>query len=369
MDDNGARCRQAWNLYLDGLRVAGDELFRSTSPADSLTLAEGLRHLSRLVRIGLETNVEFSDPLFPTIFKFVDETRKFGCDNPDTIYQRAPIDGRFDYVIEGRRGTVDYLSFNALATDAHNRSVLVGKIDSSSLFVDADGKFTITVSSRPSGVNWLKVDETATSISIRQTFLDRRTEIPADLSIRRIGGPGTPAPLDLSAIESSLQSASTFVQYCASTFTGWTESYRHHVNELPAADQEKCLKAGGDPNIYFFRSFWSLGSEEALVIRIPSIPKCNTWNLQVDNYWQESMDYRYHRSNLNKRTAKYEADDSVIAVIAHRNPCVPNWLDTAGHKLGHFAMRQVKAEKIVTPSTRVCQFADVAQVVESWRGT
>ena len=57
---------------------------------------------------------------------------------------------------------------------------------------------------------------------------------------------------------------------------------------------------GGDPNIYFYRSFWRLAPDQALVVRIPRIPGCETWNLQVDNYWQESMDYRYFRSHVNK---------------------------------------------------------------------
>ena len=71
---------EVWGRFCDDLRAAGAKLFRASTPDDSLTVAEGLRHLTRLTRIGIETNVEYSDARFPAIARLVDETRKFGCD-------------------------------------------------------------------------------------------------------------------------------------------------------------------------------------------------------------------------------------------------------------------------------------------------
>ena len=47
---------------------------------------------------------------------------------------------------------------------------------------------------------------------------------------------------------------------------------------------------------------------EVLEIRAPRIPECQTWNFQLDNYWMESLYYRYHRITVNKHTARYEDD-------------------------------------------------------------
>ena len=99
---NGQEPLAIWSAYLDSLKAAGEALFRSSSPTDEVTQAEGLRHLSRLARLGLISAVEFADPDFPVIGRLVDEVTKFGCDNPDTIYQRAVLNPARGYVIEGR---------------------------------------------------------------------------------------------------------------------------------------------------------------------------------------------------------------------------------------------------------------------------
>lgn len=355
--------KAVWNGYLDGLKGLGDLVFRVTTPDDELTAAEGLRHLARLTRMGLESAVEFADPDFPVIATLVDATKKFGCDNPDTVYQRAVLNGAHRYRISGSRGTVDYLSFITAKPGEAGRSHQVGHLDSKALAVDADGRFDIMLCPEPTPGNWLAVDAETRSVGIRQTFLDRARETAATLTIERLGEAGGPAPLTVPTIRERLANAGGFALYCAKLFTDWTEGYQAHPNRLPAADQEACLRAGGDPNIYFYRSFWRLAPDEALVVRIARIPACETWNLQVDNYWQESMDYRYHRSHLNKHTATVDPDGGVTAVIAHQDPGHPNWLDTAGHGLGHFAMRYVRAEAFVDPTTEVCKIADLTAVL------
>jgi hypothetical protein len=354
----GDELRLRWERFCDELKVLGADLGRPSTPDDELTVAEGVRHLTRLVRMGLEASVEALGPTHPVLAQLVDETKKFGCDNPDTIYLSAPLDGSGTYRVSGARGTVDYLSFT---TSAGGRGAArrTGFLDSSTLEVGDDGTMEITVSATPAPGNWLAIEADTNGLGVRQTFLDRGVEEPAQLRIDRLDPVDPPAPLTLSAIDARLEGAVAFARYVATTFTDWTEGYQRHANELPAADQERCLAAGGDPNIYFYRSYWEIGPDEALVVHLPRIPACDTWNLQVDNYWQESMDRRFHRSHINKHTAVPDADGGVTAVIAHRDPGVANWLDTAGHRLGHFALRWVRADEHVDPETRVCRLEDL----------
>ncbi|WP_242129511.1 DUF1214 domain-containing protein [Sphingobium sp. Sx8-8] len=358
MDNAGMQA--AWNAYLDSLKSAGEALFRASSPTDEVTQAEGLRHLSRLVRLGLSSAVEFADPDFPVLARYVDEVTKFGCDNPDTIYQRALINPAREYRITGVRGSIDYLSFITAKPGAEGRQHQVAQIDTSTLQVRPDGTFEICLSPERKGENWLAIDAETRSVSVRQTYLDRQAEVPAQLHIEAMGEPRIPPPLTREKISAQLEAARNFTLYCATLFPDWTEGYQAHPNTLPPADQEACLRAGGDPNIYFYRSFWRLAPDEALVVRIPRIPACDTWNLQVDNYWQESMDYRYVRSHLNKHSALADADGGVTAVIAHQDPGHPNWLNTAGHECGHFAMRWIRAVEHVDPLTSLRRFSDVA---------
>lgn len=355
-----------WQAFCDQLKQAGERLFRADRPDDPLTDAEGLRHLTRLTRIAIERSMENVDPAFPAILQIVDETRKFGCDNPDTIYQVAKIDGGNTYRISGIRGTVDYLSFTT-STGSHARdgaTEQTGFLDSTELTVNEDGRFDILLSvERPEHGNWLPINPATTNLSIRQTFLDRSSEVHAVLAIARERQADKPAPVTYGEMCDGLREAGGFVTYCASLFPDWTHSYLRHINDLPPADQEACLRAGGDPNIYFYRSVWKLDRGEALIVRLPSLPPCEGWNLQIDNFWQESMDYRYFTSHINKYTAHYEPDGSIVAVIAHRDPGRPNWLDTAHHSVGHFAMRYIRAEHHIDPATRLCRFEAIDDAI------
>ncbi len=103
---------------------------------------------------------------------------------------------------------------------------------------------------------------------------------------------------------------------------------------------------GGDPNIFYYHGYFELAEDEALVIEVERIPECRAWNLQTDNYWMESLDYRYHRIHLNKHTAKYRADGGVTMVLAHRDPGVDNWLDTAGHRARHAVLSLDRREGV-----------------------
>ena len=48
----------------------------------------------------------------------------------------------------------------------------------------------------------------------------------------------------------------------------------------------------------------------------------------------------------------------VRVVIAHEDPGVANWLDTAGHSEGPVILRCVRTETAPVPTTRVVPFAD-----------
>ena len=95
-------------------------------------------------------------------------------------------------------------------------------------------------------------------------------------------------------------------------------------------DPEVSNAAGGDPNIVYYHSHWALAGDEALLIEVTP-PACEYWNFQLNNYWMESLDYRYHNIHTNKHLAQYEADGAVRLVVAHADQGLPNWIDTAGH--------------------------------------
>ena len=180
------------------------------------------------------------------------------------------------------------------------------------------------------------------------------------MKIERIDPEGT-NDLDPQTLEEKLDNTVAFVKGTANLFVDWMTGYESHVNRLPPDDQEKCQAAGGDASIYYFQSYWKLEDDEALVVRAPVIPECASWNLQISNYWMESLDYRYHRIHVNKGTAAYEDDGSVTIVLAHENPGskYPNYLETAGHNLGGMLFRWIGAEEHPPIEAQVVKFADL----------
>lgn len=345
---------QAWAQFCDHLRRAGEQVLRPEAPDSELDRAEGFRYLTRLLRIGLDMHLEFADPEAPGFLLPSHETAKIGADNPDNLYLMARIDGRHEYVIRGERGTVDYLSFGSQkgGYETDGRMEQTGFLDGADLHCDAQGRFEIVLAQQAPVRNGLRIDPASKAVIVRQTFRDRAAERPARMSIHRRDG-GSPQPLSAERLATALSRTAHFVEGTARLFADWSQSYLAHPNMLPLADQALCQRVGGDPNILYHHSYWTLAPDEVLVIHLPRIPDCRFWNLQINNWWMESLDYRYHRIHHNAHSARPDADGGVTLVLSHAPVPHPNRLETAGHERGTFCLRWVGATQAVVPQTRV----------------
>jgi hypothetical protein len=199
----------------------------------------------------------------------------------------------------------------------------------------------------------------STMLLVRNTILDRQRETPAIMTIERIGGPAKPAPLTAARIERALLATAAFVKGTAHTFADWVQSYQAKPNQLATIDQTVFFRAGGDPNIFYLHGYWTLKADEALVITVKP-PECEFWNFQLDNYWMESLDYRYAPVWVNSHTARYNPDGSATLTIARENRGFSNWLDTDGHTSGHMLLRWTRAKSHPVPECRVVQLDKAA---------
>jgi len=358
----------SWNEFCDTLKAAGAVVLGENTPTDPLDRAEGFRYLSRLTRAALESFLEYSDPLAPALNRPVHETAKIGADNPDNYYMRAAISGKHVYRLYGKRGTVNYLGFGAQSPGVASSgdSAQAGYIEAKDMEIAPDGSFELWLSVEPRPGNWLPLAEDSESLIVRQTFLDRDTETPADLKIERVDGTGRPDPLTPEKLDAGLNSASGLVLGCATLFAGWASGFEEHANELPRFDDSVSMGAGGDPNIAYYHSYWELAPDEALVIEAMP-PECDMWNFQLDNWWMESLDYRFHRVHTNKHIASYEPDGAVRIVVAHEDPGLPNWIETTGHARGTMCFRWIRAKEHPQPQTRVVEFKDLAALASGTR--
>ena len=87
------------------------------------------------------------------------------------------------------------------------------------------------------------------------------------------------------------------------------------------------------------------------------------WSLSIGNVWWETIDYAEHITSLNGHQAVLDDDGVFRAVIAHHDPGVANWIDTAGHTEGPMILRCVRTESAPVPTTRVVRFDELDAVL------
>ena len=355
---------KAWIEFCDNLKAAGAALAYPGTPRDPFQQAEGLRYLSRLARAGLEAYVEYSDPAFPTLRRMVHETVKLGADNPDNHYLNAQVSGKYEYRITGKRNTIHYVGFFTQNGNYGTTGGLspCGVLEHFDLKTDPDGNFEIILSKEPKGQNWLKIEDDTSLLLVRQTYLDRENEIPIEAKIENLDGENVPSPLRPDQIDDGLKTAALFVAGAPFLFAKWAKGFQKHVNKLPVFDPEISNAAGGDANIIYHHSYWKLAPDEALVIEVKP-PACDTWNFQLNNYWMESLDYRYFPISINKHSAKYEKDGSVRVIISHQDPGIPNWINTCDHTEGTMCWRWYRlaqGNEPVEPKCSVVKFPEIS---------
>jgi len=353
----------SWAEFCDQLKKAGAVIQRDSLPGSAFDRGEGYRYLSRLARLALEKFVEYGDPKAPLFYQLSHETAKIGQDNPDSYYQNAKISGECEYRVFGTRGNIGYLGFGTYFGDygKPGRSGCGGYLEGSELQVNPDGSFEIFISCKQKPGNWLPMEPDTTMLIVRQNYLDRTREEPAKLQIERIDSQERPATLNPVSFAQNLASAGAYVAATADLFAQWAEGLAETAHSLKPLDPKVTGAAHGDPHMLFHMGYWQLEADEALVIE-GRPPECAYWNFQLSNVWMESLDYRYHQIHTNKHTTHYEDDGSFRLVIAHKDPGLPNWMDTAGHSRGTMALRWAKSSGNPTPESRVVKQAELNQL-------
>ena len=74
----------------------------------------------------------------------------------------------------------------------------------------------------------------------------------------------------------------------------------------------------------------------------------------------QSFEFRDRRVSLNRKQILPEPDGSYRIVIAHRDPGVPNWLDTEGHTEGTIFWRFLLPES--EPEKTKCTLMPLSEI-------
>ena len=331
----------AWETFTASLQRAG-VLIREASPDDPLDRAEGERYLARLTRWAIGTLVEQADTAHPV---FGWESPKIGGDNPDYLYGSVSISGSLEYEVTCRANDAYRIGIGTYAGGLGTSSGLrcTGYLSTEDLREESDGSLRIQVACDERDGNWLPMHADSTSILIRETVLDRRSQRPADFDIVCVADTATvsmpsPDPADLAR---RVAAAGLTVEAVVAQFLTWTARLAAQPNTLRPLDPDLLEQAQGDRDTRYYNGYFELRDGEALVIDVDPGP-CDYWNLQLANHWLESLDFLHLRTHVNNATAERSPDGKARVVVASTDPGAVNWLETGGHGRGCLAMRVVR---------------------------
>jgi len=345
---------EAWNHLLDKLKRVGDVVLSDSVPRGPMDTASGFRHLLVLLGIGIDELLRRGLDQVPAIKPSgMDAALKWGMECPDCIYVGSALTGGNTYRLWGNRGSAHYVGLQVMAGMGSSANALLDDFE-----LDADGNFEIVLSAEPHEGNWLPLDEGATMLVVRHFFYDWEHEVPVTMSIEPLSGPTTVdehRPVGpMAAMARQVIALGDFLEENLNFFLGFSNPEQPNTFLPPLDGTAMGAAAENRPVI----GSWRLGPDEALIIEVTP-PEGLYWGYSLGNIWWETIDYGNRQSSLNGFQAEVDDDGKVRVVVAHHDPGVANWLDTAGHSEGPIILRCVRTESAPVPDTRVVPFGGI----------
>ena len=294
-----------WNRFCDTLKMAGNVVHGAEhAPSDPLNRMEGFRYSQPHYRRSVEERSSSTTiRSLPCCMRVVHETAKMGADHPDNYYQNASISGEHEYRIRGNRGTVHYLGFfTQIGNYGQGRGMPPsGYLEASSLESRAGtGTSRSLVSTEEKPGNWLPMKKETGTLIVRQTFLDRENENARRARHRAHRRRWKTDPRR--SIPVHCADGMTDVRQPrrgrgnASSPTGQRGSKRH-TNKLPRYRRRRSVEPGGWGSRHrVLPQLLEAGAGRGTRSSRRCRPECEHWNFQLNNYWMESLDYRYYPS-------------------------------------------------------------------------
>jgi len=352
---------RAWDDFCETLRRAGRLVLGEGVPDSPRDRAEGFRYLTRLLAAGIVTCIEHADPDDPSFGRMVDYTMRWGLDCPDCLYLYATVRGDAEYRVYGNRGSARHIdiqvNYGHFASGDISAWGTISSMNSLDLKTNPDGSFELILSADERDGNWLRLAPNAEFVLIRQYFNDWENERPADMYIERIG-PHHPAPPPRTdQIAARLERLSMWLEKGGAL---WEQMSKGALGLPPNTltvyrAQDSDQRAGLQGQAYGIGNF-RCGPDEAVIVEFTP-PECQYWSVSLANWYWESLDFAGRQTSLNGHQAVLDRDGVCRAVIAHEDPGVANWLDTAGQTQGTLAARFLLAGSVPEPKLRVVKLA------------
>ncbi len=351
----------AWRGFCDRIADVGDRLAAEPFPAAATDRAAGVRHLARQLVMAVQGELEHGDPAHPTFHRYEEPWVQWGGPNPDNVYTRAAIDPGATYRVVGDVGDVRAAIFSLVDGDMHlGRFGVFSERTLADLDVADDGSVEIWISPDRHEANWIESHPDACLFLVRQYLCDWERDRAATFSIERVDTRGlAPQPVSAPEVSAALDRAATWVESSIAFWCAYVERARETLPRNGVAPPS--TPRGGAPTIAYGAGWWALAPDEALLITAAA-PDADYWGWTVHHRFRlDSGDFAHRQTSLNMTQAFVDGDGGLRIVVAHRDPGVPNWLDTECRPEGMLVYRSIGTRSRPVPEARLVPVASVRE--------
>jgi len=314
-----------------------------------------------------------ADPARPLFHRWHTLTKKLLGDNPDAVYYGAAIDPARSYRIRSNITGAVYTSYTTEGgtKDGHLSTRIASTLNDTQFDIAADGSYEIIASPEPppgatveNPRNWLRLVPDSGSVTTRHYYEWERSAaadpaLHVPIMIEPLVDPG-PAPImDDQAVAAGIRRVINFIRGVTVDMRRggdieipWVSREPNVFRNPSSQDSNLAIGYAARDNVYR-QAPYQLKPSEALEMR-GRFPRCRFANVVLWNHYMQTPPYPGRRVSLNRRQVQYESDGSFRIVVAHRDPGVPNWIDTAGAPSGIIFWRfQLPEENLAPLRTRV----------------
>lgn len=355
----------AWRDVCARLASLGEEVLAPPYPGGVDDRVDALEHLAEQAMCWIDWSVFHADPRRPFFQRQNDLITQWGGPNIDNIYRHAHIDtgrryrirGRMnsceDWVLAIRRGFMHEPTWGTVhEVYAHELGIAEG--DEFELLLGGD---------EVPGAHWVPLPDGAKMASFREYYFDWRPQDPAFMTIECVDDDvdapgGRRAAADLAG---RFERAIAGVEHSVRNWNSYLNDHRAEGTDNVMAAPHQVTKGLAAARYAF--GFWDLADDEAIVIE-STVPDARYWAFQLyEMGTYELVDMLEHQCSLNHTQARIDPDGKLRVVLAHRDPGVANWLDTAHRRTGQFTFRFFWSQGDPTFTTSHVRFDELAALL------
>lgn len=347
---------QSWSRVLAQVESAGERVLQKAAAWNG----DNFRFRQEVMRqmLGALAQGYFGlvcgDPDHPEFVPMLNVSINHAAPNADYVYMYTPLRGSGVYRLCGYRGTTRFVqvSIGAVAyTHAEIPGPSLATYDLDDLAIGDDGWFEVLLSrERPAGHqgDWWKLDPSCTYASYRQAGYDWNREIDARIAIERIDARALKPRVDAHELSRRMEGLGAWMENAVKRWFDHMAGVadRGVINVVKVYDYGGM---GGLKGQVYVEGMYDLAPDEALILETDIPASVRYWSFLVTDDVFATVDYHNRQASLNGHQARLDSDGRFRAVIAARDPGVPNWLDTAGYRRGIIQGRWERASS--TPVT------------------